>query len=108
MDEVLRTLKAGRIVLDEQPDWPEGQRVWVMPGLDDEPPGTVLPWIRLPDGRHVPVNGTPEHSKLLAEQMREGEPVEMTPEEEARWREDLKWIGDYTVEAVRKQMELDD
>jgi hypothetical protein len=107
MDQVLGTLKDGRIVLDEQPDWPEGQRVWVMPGLDDEPPGTVLPWVCLPDGRRVPINGSPEHDQLLAQQMGEIEPVEMTPEEEARWHSDLKWIGDYTLEAVRKDMGLD-
>ncbi len=107
MDQMLGTLKDGRIVLDEQPDWPEGQRVWVMPGLDDEPLGTVLPWVRLPDGRRVPFNGTPEHSCLLAEQMDELEPLPMTSEEEARWQADLKWIGDYTLEAVRKEMGLD-
>jgi hypothetical protein len=78
-----------------------------MPGLDDEPPGTVLPRVRLPDGRRVPIDGSPERSRLLAEQMGEGEPVAMTPEEEARWHADLKWIGDYTLEAVRKDMGLD-
>ena len=36
MDQVLGTLKDGRIVLDEQPDWPEGQRVSVTLVLDDE------------------------------------------------------------------------
>ena len=36
MDQVLGTLKGGRIVLDEPPDWPEGQRVSVTQALDDE------------------------------------------------------------------------
>ncbi len=29
MDQVLGTLKNGRIVLDEQPDWPQGQKVLI-------------------------------------------------------------------------------
>ncbi len=77
MDQVLGTLKDGRIVLGERPDWPEGQRVWVLPGLNDEPPGTALPWVRLPDGRRVPINGSPEHNHLLVQQMAEFEPVEL-------------------------------
>lgn len=36
MDQVLGTLKDGRIVLDEQSGWPEGQRVSVTLTLIDE------------------------------------------------------------------------
>jgi hypothetical protein len=91
MDHVLGTLKNGRIVLDERPDWPEGQRVWVTPGLDDEPPGTVLPRVRLSDGSDVPINGTLEHSRLLAEQM--GRP-DLDPPTMEEWRSFAEALAD--------------
>jgi hypothetical protein len=105
MDQVLGRLKNGRIVLDEQPDWPEGQRVWVMPGLDDKPPGTVLPWVRLPDGRRVPIDGSLEHCKLLAEQMGEGEPMQMTKDEERRFYEALDEVNSRHGKALKRLAE---
>jgi hypothetical protein len=105
MDQVLGRLKDGRIVLDEQPDWPEGQRVWVMPGLDDEPPGMVLPRVRLPDGRKVPIDDSPEHLKLLAEQMGEGETMQMTEDEERRFYEALDEVNARYGNALKRMAE---
>ena len=68
-DAVLGIYRHGRIELDEQPEWPDGQRVAILVHLEDEPIGTGVPRVELPDGRIVPFNDSPEHCKLLAEQM---------------------------------------
>lgn len=82
-DAVLGIYRNGRIELDEQPEWPDGQRVAILVHLDGEPIGTGVPRVELPDGRMVPFNDSPEHCKLLGEQMVRPNPIEWTPEEEA-------------------------
>ncbi len=104
---ILGTIRNGRLEFDEPLDWPEGQRVAVLPREDGEPVGTIPPRITLPSGQIVYFNGSPEHTRLLVEQMDRGEALEMTPEEEAEWNDALKWSDDYTRNAVRKDMGLD-
>jgi hypothetical protein len=105
MDQVLGTLKSGRIVLDEQADCAEGQRVAVLPHLDGEPVGTIQPCVELPDGKAVPFNGTPEHFKLLEEQMGRPYPVESMPEEAADFDNALAEVNRRYGDALKKLAE---
>jgi hypothetical protein len=72
---ILGTIRNGRVELDGATNWPEGQRVAVVPHEDGEPVGTIPPVIELADGQVVYFNGSPEHIKLLVEQMDRREPL---------------------------------
>ena len=58
--------------------------------------------IKLPDGRVVPFNDSPEHFKLLAEQMGRPDPVESSPEAEASFLAALKDMNRLYSTALRK------
>jgi hypothetical protein len=88
-EPIFGTIRNGRVELDSPIDWPDGQRVAILPHLDGEPVGTELPEPELPVGRIVPYNGGPEHDKLLAEQMGR-DPIERKPEEEAAFEKALR------------------
>jgi hypothetical protein len=49
---------------------------------------------------------TKEFRTQLIAQMDSFEPLPLTPEEESEWLAARRWIKDYSLEAVRKQMGL--
>jgi hypothetical protein len=102
MDAIFGTIRNGRVELDAPADWPDGQRVAVLPHLDGEPVGTELPRIELPDGRVVPFNGNAEHFKLLADQMGRPIPVETTPEDKASFDRALEETNRLYGDALKR------
>ena len=108
MSEISGTYRDGHVELAAAVDWANGTPVTVQPQADDDDPaGTRLPSVRLPDGRTLPWSDTPEFRRALLEQMDRREPVELTAEEEAQWHAAREWIKDYTLAAVRREMGLD-
>jgi hypothetical protein len=108
MDAIQGTYRDGHVELKKAVDWPDGMHVTVQPSAmsDDDPPGTRLPSVRLADGSVLPWSDTREFRAALIAQMDSREPVELTPEEEAAWQADRKWIKDCTLQAVRREMGL--
>ncbi len=107
MNSIHGIYRDGHIELDSAVSWPDGFPVTVQPCLDEEPAGTRLPSIQLPDGTILLWSNTPEFRAALMAQMDRREPVELTPEEEAHWHADQQWIRAYTMEAVRREMGLE-
>ena len=108
METILGIYRDGRVVLDKTVDWPEGTPVLVEPRTaDGEPPGTILPLVRLADGTILPWSDTPEFREALIAQMDSREPFELTPDEEAEWNSARESIKEHTVAAVRREMGLD-
>ena len=95
MSVVHGTYRGGHVDLDDPVDWAEGERVAIHRG-SSEWGMTEADW---PD--------TPEARADLIARMKEIEPFELTPEEQAEIaaaREDVRKV---TIDAVRKQMGLD-
>ena len=96
MNTITGTWKAGRILLDDVADWPEGARVEVsLVESEAEPLGMrEADWPTDPQGI----------AELLAH-MDDCEPVVMTPEEEAdieAWRQKIK---EYTIAKMNKDID---
>lgn len=111
MNEIPGTYRDGHIELNAALNWPDGISVTVVPNLapvaahEGDPPGTRMPFVELPDGTILPWSDTPEFREKLLAQMDSREPVELTPEEEAQWQTDRQWIKEYTLAAMRREME---
>lgn len=89
------TYRNGRVCPDERVDWPEGTRVDL-----EAKPGQEKGGLSEDDGP-----ATPEKIAALLARMDEGEPLEMTPEEEAElaaWRQKIK---EYTLAHKDKRIE---
>lgn len=93
MRTVHGTYRAGRVDLDSAVDWPDGSRVAVVAEPCD---------VGLNEGDW---QDSPESRAMLLERMRAFEPLEFTPEEEAEIAAARHAIGEFTIEAVRRQME---
>lgn len=72
------TWKDGRVVLDEPADWPEGSRIVVSP---------LIPARSTEGGADEQENDDPESIARWIDAFDAIPPLEMTPEEEARWQE---------------------
>lgn len=72
------TWRNGQVVLDEPADWPEGARITLTPERQDVPPFGM---------REEDWSDTPEAIAEWLDWYDNLEPLEMTPEEEARWQE---------------------
>lgn len=84
-------------------NWPEGFEVDVLPHEPNGDTASEEKW-----GMHESEwPTTPEGIEALIARMDSREPVELTPEEERKWNEGLRFFGEYTREQVRKQMGLD-
>jgi hypothetical protein len=83
MNAIKATVKDGQVVVKVPADWPEGCEVIVEPLSNDTPAGGGM--------REEDWPTTPEGIAALLKRWDELEPLEMTPEEEARW------------EAIRKE-----
>jgi hypothetical protein len=111
MNEISGTYRDGHVELNAAVNWPEGTAVTVVPQLaavdahDSDPPGTRFPYVDLPDGTILPWSDTPEFRAALLAQMDSREPFELTPEEEAQWQADRRSIKEYTLAAMRREME---
>jgi hypothetical protein len=105
MNEILGTYREGHVELASPVNWPDGTPVTVQAksltahaqpaedwrenwGIDDD-------W---PD--------TPENRAEILRRIDGVEPLDMTPEEEAEWHTTLAWFGEYTREAVKRDMGL--
>lgn len=100
MPSILGTYRDGHVDLDVPVSWPEGMKVEVVPASQSDEPMQSLglderTWVE-----------TPENRTALIASMEAYDPPEMSDEEWAEFEAGLKWIGDYTKEAVRKQMGL--
>jgi hypothetical protein len=89
---IMGTVKNGKIEPDRPVDLPEGTRVRIIEELDSIPDD----W---PD--------TPENRAEILRRMDAFEPMGWTPEEEARIRAAWEESKRFDIEAVRKQMGLD-
>jgi len=92
----------GHVELTKPVDWPEGYEVDVLPHQTngDEPPKEK--WGM--DESEWPT--TPEGIEALIARMDSREPLELTPEEERKWNEGLRWFDEVSRGAMRKQMGL--
>jgi hypothetical protein len=112
MNEVFGIYRDGHVELESIVDWPNGLSVAIVPQLaapsssGPNPPGTRLPLVERPDGTLMPWSDTPEFRAALLAQMDAREPLELTPEEEARWQADRQSTKEYTLAAVRREMGL--
>jgi hypothetical protein len=108
MSEINGTFRNGHVELDSSVDWPNGARVTVVPapnhatsprsnGSADDPSWGI---------DEADYEDTPEFRAKLIAQMDSFEPLELTPAEEAEWQAALKWFGDYTLQAVKRDMGL--
>lgn len=100
MSPIIGTYRDGHVELDAPVTWPEGMKVEVAPADRADRPILSLglderTWVE-----------TPENRAALIASMEAYDPPEMSDEEWAEFEAGLKWIGDYTKEAVRKQMGL--
>jgi hypothetical protein len=98
---IIGTYKDGHIELDAPVAWPQGMKVEVAPADES---GRPTPSLGLDERTWVE---TPENRAALIASMEAYDPPDMTPEEWADWEAGLKWIGDYTKEAVRREMGLE-
>jgi hypothetical protein len=103
MDGIQGTYREGRIDLDSSVSWPEGTRVEVAPLAvrPAAPDATSVEW-----GVSDDWADTPENRAEILRRMDAAEPLEMSPEEEAEWQAALDWIGEYTLQAVKRDMGL--
>lgn len=97
---VLGTYRDGHIELDVPVAWPEGLKVEIAPANDS---GDQTRSLGLEERTWVE---TPENRAALTASMEAYDPPDISDEEWAEFEAGLKWIGDYTKEAVRKQMGL--
>lgn len=101
MHPILGTYRDGHVDLDAPVSWPEGTKVEVAPASRSDRP---LQTLGLDERTWVE---TPENRAALIASMESYDPPEMSDEEWAEFEAGLKWIGDYTKEAVRKEMGLE-
>lgn len=100
MQPIFGTYRDGHVALDAPVSWPEGMKVEVAPAELSEQPIHSLglderTWVE-----------TPENRAGLIASMEAYDPPEISDEEWAEFEAGLKWMADYTKEAVRKQMGL--
>ena|SRR5688500_12567361 len=95
--------KNGRVELTTPVDWPEGYEVDVLPHRNNGDTSAEEKWGM--DESEWPT--TPEGIESLIARMDSREPVELTPGEERKWNEGLRWFDEVSREAMRKQMGLD-
>lgn len=95
MNAIKGTWKGGQIVLDDPADWPEGCRLLVEPVPVEEEIGlSEEEWPRTPEA--------------IAEWLKwfdSFEPVQMTPEEEAKWEAARQEVKEYTIANQDKGIE---
>ena len=83
------TVKNGQVILDDPDGLSEGMRVDVRPIRSDIEDGPM----------------TPEEIDAVLAAMNRGEPLLLTPEEEARWRADLAAQRNYDSAAFEERVE---
>jgi hypothetical protein len=86
MSAITGVVRNGQVVLDGLADLPEGTRVEVVPV------GSTRPTLGL---REEDWPTTPEGIAALVARMEQLEPLLLSPEEEARWKADLKAQREY-------------
>ena len=101
MQPIIGTYRDGHIEPDVPVTWPEGLKVEIAPA---DQVGRPVQALGLDERTWVE---TPENRAALIASMEAYDPPEMSDEEWAEFEAGLKWIGDYTKEAVRKQMGLE-
>lgn len=101
MDGIEGTYRHGQVQLDTAVAWPEGTRVEVAPVAGETRDRAEPDWGIDDDWPDTPANRAEILRRIDAV-----EPLEMTPEEEASAHAMLDWFGDYTREAVKRDMGL--
>jgi hypothetical protein len=95
MSGITGTWKAGRVVLDQAVDWPDGRRVLVEPVPAEDCPGL----------REEDWSDTPEAIAQWLQWYDSLEPLEMTPAEEAEWMTWRNRIKEHTIARMNKSVE---
>ncbi len=98
MDAIKGTIKGGRLELEAPPDWPDGTEVLIEPTMDQSSKIGLDEWQWRDDAEGLA--DWDEWIKTI-------EPLEFTPEEEARIAEFEARMRRYNLEAVRRQMEAE-
>ena len=97
----------GHVELDSTVDWEQGMPVTIVPSVPSNGDGNGL---RTADQSDWGIDDnwpdTPENRAEILRRIDAVEPLEMTPEEEQEWQATLDWIGDYTLQAVKRDMGL--
>jgi hypothetical protein len=105
MNEIQGTYRDGHVELTAPVNWPDGTPVTVEPKL---PTGQAQPTEEWRDTWGIDDDwpDTPENRAEILRRMDAVEPLDMTPEEEAEWHAMLDWFGEYTRDAVKRDMGL--
>jgi hypothetical protein len=104
MQSIEGTYRDGQIQLESPPNWPEGQRVVILPAGDDSEVVRPQPTWGLEESLWP---DTPENNAEIVRRMRESEPLVMSDEEYAAWEAERQAMKEYNIACVRKQMGLD-
>jgi hypothetical protein len=105
MPEVTGTFLNGHVELDSRVDWPNGLRVTVAAAATrSRSPGSNGAFDDAWGIDEAHYEDTPEFRAEILRRIDAVEPLELTPDEEREWQEAMKWIGDYTLEAVKRDM----
>lgn len=105
MSTIHGTYKSGHVELDTPVDWPEGVRVEVMPPANNaaDRAGEQREKFGMSE-EDWPT--TKEGIEALIAEWNDIEPMETTPQEQAEFAAAQKAIGDYTKQAVAREMGL--
>lgn len=105
MNEISGTFRDGHVELNAAVDWPEGTPVTVQA---QSLPSAAEPADDWRDNWGVDDDwpDTPENRAEILRRIDAVEPLKMSPEEEAEWHAMLDWFGNYTLEAVKRDMGL--
>jgi hypothetical protein len=98
------TYKHGHVELDSPVDWPEGVRVAIQPTKNGSSQTPELGEKFGMSEEDWPT--TKEGIEALIADWNAIEPMEMTPEEQAEFEAAQRVIGDYTKQAVAREMGL--
>lgn len=103
MQPIQGTYHDGQIQWDTPPDWPEGQRVVIVPTNDETDEAPSQPNGGLEE-KYWP--NTPENNAEILRRIRSFEPWALTAEERAQWEADLK-LSDEISKADNLKIGLD-
>jgi hypothetical protein len=106
MNEITGTYRGGHVELASAVDWPDGTPVTVQATPSLGKPTLADDW-QENWGIEDDWPDTPENRAEILRRIDAVEPLEMTPEEEAEWKATLNWFGDYTLQAVKRDMGLE-
>jgi hypothetical protein len=105
MNEIPGTFRDGRVELNAAVDWPNGTPVTVQAQIGAPKTTPSEEW-REQWGVEDDWPDTPENRAEILRRIDAVEPLEMSPEEEVEWQATLAWFGNYTLEAVKRDMGL--